>query len=141
LEQGGLYEGHNAFARNGTHPSMDFRWTVAMAARHYRHVSFVLALLACWLGGTPSWAATIDRVEIRHDRIIIRFDQSVADASSFVLAAPQRIAVDVGGAFSLSRRVALTGGVRYEVDRDKLNALKDERRDGQAVYVGTAFKF
>ena len=49
--------------------------------------------------------------------------------------------VDVGGAFSLSRRVALTGGVRYEVDRDKLNALKDERRDGQAVYVGTAFKF
>lgn len=77
---------------------MDFRWTVAIAARHYRPVSFVLALLACWLGGTPSWAATIERVEIRHDRIIIRFDQSVADASSFVLAAPQRIAVDVGGA-------------------------------------------
>jgi hypothetical protein len=49
--------------------------------------------------------------------------------------------VDVGGAFSLSRRLALTGGVRYEVDRDKLSALKDERRDGQAVYVGTAFKF
>jgi len=49
--------------------------------------------------------------------------------------------VDVGGAFSLSRRVALTGGVRYEIDHDKLNALKDERRDGQAVYVGTAFKF
>jgi len=77
---------------------MDFRWTVAMWARHYRHVSFVLALLACWLGGTPSWAATIERVEIRHNRIIIRFDQSVADASSFVLASPQRIAVDVGGA-------------------------------------------
>src|SRR4051794_41907523 len=77
---------------------MDFRWTVAIAARHYRPVSFVLALLACWLGGTPSLAATIERVEIRHDRIIIRFDQSVADASSFVLASPQRIAVDVGGA-------------------------------------------
>jgi len=77
---------------------MDFRWTVALPARHYRHVSFVLALLACWLGGTPSLAATIERVEIRHDRIIIRFDQSVADASSFVLASPQRIAVDVGGA-------------------------------------------
>lgn len=77
---------------------MDFRWTVAIAARHYRPVSFVLALLACWLGGTPSLAATIERVEIRHDRIIIRFDQSVADASSFILASPQRIAVDVGGA-------------------------------------------
>jgi N-acetylmuramoyl-L-alanine amidase len=77
---------------------MPFRWTGPRPARHYARVSFVLALLACWLGGTPSWAATIERVEIRHDRIIIRFDQSVADASSFVLASPQRIAVDVGGA-------------------------------------------
>ncbi|MFL6730052.1 MAG: porin, partial [Sphingomicrobium sp.] len=49
--------------------------------------------------------------------------------------------LDVGGSYSLSRRVALTGGVRYEIDRDKLSTLKDERRDSQAVYVGTAFKF
>ncbi|HJU76831.1 MAG TPA: porin [Sphingomicrobium sp.] len=49
--------------------------------------------------------------------------------------------VDVGGSYSLSRRIALTGGVRYQVDRDRLSALKDERRDSQAVYVGTAFKF
>ena len=49
--------------------------------------------------------------------------------------------VDVGGSFSLSRRVALTGGVRYEIDREKAAALRDERRDSQAVYVGTAFKF
>jgi len=49
--------------------------------------------------------------------------------------------LDVGGSYSLSRRVALTGGVRYEIDRDKLATLKDERRDSQAVYVGTAFKF
>ena len=49
--------------------------------------------------------------------------------------------LDVGGSYSLSRRVALTGGVRYEIDRDRLSALKDERRDSQAVYVGTAFKF
>jgi hypothetical protein len=49
--------------------------------------------------------------------------------------------LDVGGSYSLSRRIALTGGVRYEVDREKLSALKDERRDSQAVYVGTAFKF
>jgi len=49
--------------------------------------------------------------------------------------------VDVGGSYSLSRRVALTGGVRYEVDRDRLKALKDDRRDSQAVYIGTAFKF
>lgn len=49
--------------------------------------------------------------------------------------------LDVGGSYSLSRRVALTGGVRYEIDRDKLSTLKDERRDNQAVYIGTAFKF
>ena len=49
--------------------------------------------------------------------------------------------LDVGGSYSLSRRIALTGGVRYEVDRDKRSALNDERRDSQAVYIGTAFKF
>jgi len=50
--------------------------------------------------------------------------------------------VDVGGSYSLSRRIALTGGVRYEIDRDKQqSALKDDRRDSQAVYIGTAFKF
>ena len=47
--------------------------------------------------------------------------------------------LDVGGSYSLSKRVALTGGVRYEID--KVPALKDDRRDSQAVYVGTAFKF
>ena len=50
--------------------------------------------------------------------------------------------LDVGGSYSLSRRIALTGGVRYEIDRDKAqSALKDDRRDSQAVYIGTAFKF
>ena len=49
--------------------------------------------------------------------------------------------LDVGGAYSLTRNIALTGGVRYRIDRDKATALKDDRRDSQAVYVGTAFKF
>ena len=43
--------------------------------------------------------------------------------------------------YSLSRRIALTGGVRYNIERDRLSALQDDRRDSQAVYVGTAFKF
>ena len=50
-------------------------------------------------------------------------------------------ALDVGGAVALTRNIALTGGVRYKVDRDRQSALKDDRRDSQAVYVGTAFKF
>jgi hypothetical protein len=49
--------------------------------------------------------------------------------------------LDVGGSFDLSRRIALTGGVRYNIERDRLSALQDVRRDSQAVYVGTAFKF
>jgi hypothetical protein len=49
--------------------------------------------------------------------------------------------LDVGGSYDISRRIALTGGVRYNIERDRLSALTDARRDNQAVYVGTAFKF
>lgn len=49
--------------------------------------------------------------------------------------------LDVGGSYDLSHRIALTGGVRYNIERDKMSALQDARRDSQAVYVGTAFKF
>jgi porin-like protein len=51
------------------------------------------------------------------------------------------VSLDVGGSYSLSQRIALTGGVRYNIERDRLSALQDARRDSQAVYVGTAFKF
>ena len=55
--------------------------------------------------------------------------------------AEEAYALDVGGAVALTRNIALTGGVRYKVDRDRQSALQDDRRDSQAVYVGTAFKF
>lgn len=58
-------------------------------------------------------------------------DQSRAD----------NVSVDVGGAYSLTRNIAVTGGVRYRIDTDRLSTLNDNRRDSQAVYVGTAFKF
>jgi hypothetical protein len=51
------------------------------------------------------------------------------------------VSLDAGASYSLSRRIALTGGVRYNIERDRLSALQDQRRDSQAVYVGTAFKF
>jgi hypothetical protein len=57
------------------------------------------------------------------------------------LSQPDNVSVDVGAAYSISRRVAVTGGVRYRVDQDRVAALADQRRDSQAVYVGTAFKF
>jgi N-acetylmuramoyl-L-alanine amidase len=77
---------------------MVFRWTGNRAARHYVRVSFILAMLALWFGGSPAWAATIQRVEVRHDAIVVTFDQTVADASSFLLVSPKRVALDVGGA-------------------------------------------
>jgi hypothetical protein len=57
------------------------------------------------------------------------------------LARPDSVSVDVGGAYNISRNVALTGGVRYKVERDQIPALADDHRDSKAVYVGTAFRF
>ena len=51
------------------------------------------------------------------------------------------VSLDAGASYSLSRRIALTGGVRYNIESERLSALQDDRRDSQAVYVGTAFKF
>ena len=58
-----------------------------------------------------------------------------------VLAHGNSYSVDVGGSYDLSHHIALTGGVRYNIQHDKNTAFQDERRDSQAVYVGTAFKF
>src|SRR3546814_6527858 len=77
---------------------MYFRWTGAYRARQYRFVSFVLALLACWIAGAPGFAATVDRIDVERDRILIHFDGGVSLASSFVLDGPRRIAVDIDGA-------------------------------------------
>jgi len=49
--------------------------------------------------------------------------------------------LDVGAAYDVTQRIALTGGVRYNIERDRASAAQDIRRDSQAVYVGTAFKF
>ncbi|MBY0520101.1 MAG: N-acetylmuramoyl-L-alanine amidase [Sphingomonas sp.] len=77
---------------------MPFYWTAGPAARHYRAVSFLLALLACWLGGTPCLAASVERIDVKRDRIVITFDSGIAEAASFVLDGPRRIALDVKGA-------------------------------------------
>jgi hypothetical protein len=49
--------------------------------------------------------------------------------------------LDVGGSYRLTRNVDVTGGVRYKIQNDRLEPLADERRDSQAVYIGTAFRF
>ena len=64
-----------------------------------------------------------------------------SDGRIAVLTAPDNVSVDVGAAYNINRRIALTGGVRYRVEQDRVATLSDQRRDSQAVYVGTAFKF
>ena len=47
----------------------------------------------------------------------------------------------VGGSYRIGRNLDVTGGVRYKIQRDRLEPVADERRDSQAVYIGTAFRF
>ena len=56
-------------------------------------------------------------------------------------AGSENLSVDVGGSFRLTRNFDVTAGVRYQSERDRLQKTADERRDSQAVYVGTAFRF
>jgi len=49
--------------------------------------------------------------------------------------------VDLNGSYSPLKNLEVTGGVRYRAARERLNVLEDERRDSQAVYIGTAFRF
>jgi len=53
----------------------------------------------------------------------------------------ENYSLDVGGEYSISRRIAVPGGVRYNMERARNAVVQDNRRDSQAVYIGTALKF
>ncbi|MEG3088433.1 hypothetical protein [Sphingomonas sp. PB4P5] len=97
------------------------------------------------LSGLPGSRETMDlgvsytgqkfstRVKAIADRPLAGAPRLVEDAPSYAL--------DVGGSYSLTRNLAVTAGVRYKSERDRLERMKDDRLDSQAVYVGTAFRF
>jgi hypothetical protein len=58
-----------------------------------------------------------------------------------LLAENDSYTVGVGGSYRLTHNLDLTGGVRYKIQHDRLEPLTDQRRDSQAVYIGTAFRF
>lgn len=62
-------------------------------------------------------------------------------ATPRIIAEDESYTVGVGGSYRIARNLDVTGGVRYKIQRDRLEALADPRRDSQAVYVGTAFRF
>lgn len=62
-------------------------------------------------------------------------------ALSRILQNESSYSVGVGGSYKIGRNVDVTGGIRYRIQSDRLPALADDRRDSQAIYIGTAFRF
>ena len=54
---------------------------------------------------------------------------------------PETYSVDLSSSYSLTRNLELTAGVRYRSDRERILRVQDDRRDSQAAYIGTAFRF
>ena len=75
-----------------------------------------------------------------HRRVAVGADRATGNPVAG-LHRGDNVSLDLGSSYSLSRHISLTGGVRYNIERDRFSALQDNRRDSQAVYVGTAFKF
>lgn len=50
-------------------------------------------------------------------------------------------ALDVAGAYRLTRNLDITAGVRYRNDAFRIDRPASERADSQAVFVGTALRF
>lgn len=57
------------------------------------------------------------------------------------LAGESKLSVAVGSSYSLTRNLNVTAGVRYAGPDNRLAPITDKRKDDQAVYVGTKFKF
>lgn len=87
---------------------------------------------AAEVGVTYSGAKLAGRVQIGAEK---------TDGAQRIVAADEGYSLDVGGSYSIAKNVAVTGGVRYKIQRDRLEPLADTRRDSQAVYIGTAFRF
>ena len=65
-----------------------------------------------------------------------------AEGAQRVVNDDRAVSLDVAGSYSIARGIDVTGGVRYRVARDRLEPLqRDDRRDSQALYLGTAIRF
>lgn len=58
-----------------------------------------------------------------------------------MLGADETYSLDLGGSYSLTGNLQVTGGVRYKMQRERIDPLLDDRQDSQAIYIGTAFRF
>lgn len=83
-------------------------------------------------------------VSFAGSRFTARAEAGVARADPTtprIIAEAESYTVGVGGSYRIGRNLDVTGGLRYKIQRDRLEPLEDQRRASQAVYVGTAFRF
>ncbi|MFW2853005.1 N-acetylmuramoyl-L-alanine amidase [Sphingomonas sp. TX0543] len=125
------------------------RWSRALEKRLRRAMARVALVLAFAIAlvAAPAGAATVQRVDVDGARILIHFDDPVGPASSFVLDAPRRIAIDIDGARP-GRSLAGDGAVSairqgwrgadgarivFDLDRPMIVAGGEFRDDGRTL--------
>ncbi|RYD67948.1 MAG: hypothetical protein EOP58_01905 [Sphingomonadales bacterium] len=74
-----------------------------------------------------------NRIEGSGEKQLVKAPELAGDKPSY--------GYDLGGSYSVTRNLAVTAGIRYKSEDQRLPRLTDNRRDSQAVYVGTAFRF
>lgn len=88
----------------------------------------------------PAGPTAADKPSRFQTRIAIE-DEQAAGRSPNTLDALSAQTVDVGGAYSITRNLDVTAGVRLSQERDRLSPITDTAQDSQSVYVGTQFRF
>lgn len=73
------------------------------------------------------------RTPVIGDNALTDQPKMVTDTSGYSL--------DGGGSYKLTRNLDVTAGMRYRTDRERMLRVAPDRREGQAIYVGTAFRF
>ncbi len=73
-------------------------------------------------------------------RVEVGADRALGDTARLA-GTDETYSLGLDGSYRLTRNIDLTGGVRYRMQRDRIDPTVDQRRDSQAVYIGTAFRF
>lgn len=109
------YSGFMNGKRNLNQIEWPFCWTLPVVSRQTRPMIAASFLASVMLPALPASAAGIRSVQVGDAQVVIRFDEAVSGATSFVLAGPDRIAIDVAGAepgHAATAQSALVASVR-----------------------------
>lgn len=91
-------------------------------------------------GNRDRIGAAVGKSARRTSSVTVGGEKPLIDQAKLVADVPSA-SIGVGGSYSLTRHFDVTAGVRYKSDKDRLLRSEDTRRDSQALYVGTAFRF